>query len=587
MTLSLLVTRSILAATLFVSAGTTAFAQFETRASTNIGAHIPNSFAVGDFNRDGNLDIAILSYDPVALVMIFLGNGDGTFRASDSYAVAVDPLYATTASLRHNGILDLVVGDLASDNVYVMLGNGDGTFQPAVAYPATGAPENVGTGHFTGSGNLDIIALARIDCNCVEVLPGNGDGTFRAAVVTSIPYSVGGLAMASGDFNGDGKLDVAVSGGFDTTFQVDILLGNGDGSFRADGFYGVSADPISVVGGHFHGGNKVDLAVGNLLDSSVSVLLGDGDGGFERAVEYGTYAPISMSAGDLNGDGREDLVVANYGSASNYLSSSLSVLTGNGDGTFQPGLAYPAGESLNYVAIGDFNGDRKPDLVTVDSLANTIITLLNTGVVTFSPTTPLTFPTQLIGTTSAPQSTTLNNSGTKPLTISSVTYSGESFHMRTTCKGSVAPGASCSITATFTPQAENVTTGTVTIHDSASSKPQFVELVGTGTVVKLIPRQLTFPPQKNGTKSPPQTIVLTNTGSAALDFTSAIRIGGPDPNRDFFESNNCSTSLKAGASCDIHVIFAPRMKGSFSASVVITDSGGGSPQSIPLSGTGD
>jgi len=91
MTLSLLVTRSILAATLFVSAGTTAFAQFETRASTNIGAHIPNSFAVGDFNRDGNLDIAIVSYDPVALVMIFLGNGDGTFRASDSYAVAVDP----------------------------------------------------------------------------------------------------------------------------------------------------------------------------------------------------------------------------------------------------------------------------------------------------------------------------------------------------------------------------------------------------------------------------------------------------------------------------------------------------------------
>ena len=481
----------------------------------------------------------------------------------------------------------MVVGDLASDNVYVTLGNGDGTFQPAVAYPATGAPENVGTGHFTGSGNLDIIALARIDCNCVEVLPGNGDGTFRAAVVTSIPYSVGGLAMASGDFNGDGKLDVAVSGGFDTTFQVDILLGHGDGIFRADGFYGVSADPISVVGGHFHGGNKVDLAVGNLLDSSVSALLGDGDGGFERAVEYGTYAPISMSAGDLNGDGREDLVVANYGSASNYLSSSLSVLTGNGDGTFQPGLAYPAGESLNYVAIGDFNGDRKPDLVTVDSLANTIITLLNTGVVTFSPTTPLTFPTQLIGTTSAPQSTTLNNSGTKPLTISSVTYSGESFHMRTTCKGSVAPGASCSITATFTPQAENVTTGTVTIHDSASSKPQFVELVGTGTVVKLIPRQLTFPPQKNGTKSPPQTIVLTNTGSAALDFTSAIRIGGPDPNRDFFESNNCSTSLKAGASCDIHVIFAPRMKGSFSASVVITDTGGGSPQSIPISGTGD
>jgi len=576
------------AASLFLSAGSAAVAQFETRASISTGAYVPVSLVVGDFNRDGKLDVAVVNYLPSGNVMIFLGNGDGTFIAGASYAVAVQPFYAAAASFRHNGILDLVVGDSLSDDVYVLLGNGDGTFQPAVTYPTTGRPDRVDTGHFTGSGNVDIVALTGIGCDCVEVLPGNGDGTFGAAVVTPVTNNVEGLAMAPGDFDGDGNLDLAVSGAVDTDFRVEVFFGNGDGSFHTEGgYYQVSADPISIAAGHFRGGSKIDLATGNYLDSSVSVLLGNGDGTFEPAVRYGTYTPTWLTVGDLDGDGNEDLAVSNLGSANNDLVSSVSVLLGNGDGTFQSGVAYPAGELLNYVAIGDFNGDRKPDLVAVDKLGDAVITLLNTGVVTFSPTTPLTFPTQLIGTTSAPQTTTLTNSGTKPLTISSVSYSGAPFHMRTSCKGSVAPGANCSITATFTPQAENVTTGAVTIHDSASSKPQFVELVGTGTVVKLVPRQLTFPPQKNGTKSPPQTIVLTNTGSAALDFTSAIRIGGPDPNRDFFESNNCSTSLKAGASCDIHVTFAPRMKGSFSASVVITDTGGGSPQSIPISGTGD
>jgi hypothetical protein len=304
-------------------------------------------------------------------------------------------------------------------------------------------------------------------------------------------------------------------------------------------------------------------------------------------VYYDTPYPIWVAAGDLNADGKQDLVAANANTPANLSAGLLSVFRGNGDGTFQSSVGYPAGEFLNYVAIGDFNRDRKPDLVAVDSQGDAVITLLNTGVVTFSPTTPLTFPTQLIGTSSASLTTTLTNSGTTALTISSITYSGVPFHMRTTCHGSIAPAGNCSITASFTPQVKDVTTGTVTIHDGASSKPQVVELVGTGTFVKLAPRQLTFPPQKNGTTSPPQTIRLTNTGSTALDFTSSIYIGGPDPNRDFFESNNCPTSLNGGASCSIHVVFAPRMTGPFNATVVITDTGGGSPQIVPLTGTGD
>jgi FG-GAP-like repeat/Abnormal spindle-like microcephaly-assoc'd, ASPM-SPD-2-Hydin len=589
MTRSRKVAWNLVAALCLGVVGTHAVAQFETRASASTGTFRPVSLTIGDFNRDGKLDVAVLTDVPSpGEVMIFLGNGDGTFSLGASYAVAVQPLDLTAASLKQNGVLDLVVGDEGSYNVYVMMGNGDGTFQSAVPYPTSGNPLVVGTGDFIGHGKLDIVALTRPGavCACVEVLPGNGDGTFQAAIITPIPYNIDGFAMATSDFNGDGKLDVAVSGGLGTANQVDILLGNGDGSFTADGYYPVSLAPYSVAASHFKGGKSgFDLAVGNLEDNSVSVLLGNGDGTFQQAVKYDTWAPNWVAIGDLNGDGKEDLVVANYGSPTNQLASSVSVLSGNGDGTFKPGVAYLAGESLTYVAIGDFNGDHKPDLVAVDALGDAVITLLNTGVVSFSPTSPLTFATQLLGTTSAPLTATLTNNGTTPLTISSIHYTGKPFHMRTTCGASVAPGGSCTITATFSAETEGVTTGTVTIHDSASSKPQFVELTGTGTAVKLQPHQLTFPPQKAGTKSHSQNIRLTNIGSTALDFTRSIYIQETENN--FFESNNCPTSLAAGASCSISVIFAPRKTGTLTGSVIITDTGGGSPQSVPLTGTGD
>jgi hypothetical protein len=358
MTLSLKPAWRIVAALLcLVAAATQAVAQFETRASASTVAYRPSSVAIGDFNRDGRLDVAVVSYLPTGNVMILLGNGDGTFRAGASYAVAVQPFYAATASLRHNGILDLVVGDSLSDYVYVMLGNGDGTFQPAVPYPTTGRPNAVGIGDFASDGKMDIVALGGIGCNCVEVLPGDGDGTFGAAVISSVPYGVGGLALATGDFDGDGKLDVAVTGQFGSANQVDIMLGNGNGSFRPHGYYPVSLAPDSIVVGHFGGGEKNDLAVGNLEGGSVSVILGNGNGTFRQATDYETWSPTWVAVGDLNGDGKEDLVAANFGSASNTDDSSVSVFTGNGDGTFQAGVAYPVAGGLDYVAVGDFNGD--------------------------------------------------------------------------------------------------------------------------------------------------------------------------------------------------------------------------------------
>jgi hypothetical protein len=459
-------------------------AQFETRASFPVGKDVaPYSLAVGDFNGDGIPDVAVVDQlRTTGSLKILLGNGDGTFRQGATYEV--DVLFSVaTASLRNNGILDLVVGG-GGDSVYVMLGNGNGTFRSPVPYATTAESIMVGLGDFMGKGNIDIVDLEAtstqgVVCDCVEVLPGNGDGTFGAPITTPVPYNIGGLAIAVGDFNDDGKLDVALGGGFSSDDQVDILLGNGNGTFNADGYYAVSSEPGSVAVGYFTGDKKkIDLAVANVLGSSLSVLLGNGNGTFQPSVYYDTAFPTWIVAQDLNGDGKVDLAASNSGVPPQY-PPGVSVLQGNGDGTFQPGGFYPAGEQINYVAAADFNGDGKPDLVLVDLDGESVITLLNTGVVSFSPTTPLNFQKQAVGKTSAPQTVTLTNTGTTELKIQSMKASAE-FVVTSTCGARVAPGAECTISARFSPTKQGAQQGTISIIDNASSKPQVIELLGTG-----------------------------------------------------------------------------------------------------------
>lgn len=268
-----------------ISLGSPAVAQFETRSSVLVnGSSIAISAVVGDFNGDGILDLADINGLPTTGgVNILLGNGDGTFRAGATNLVGIFPLFGATASLRHNGILDLVFNDMLNDDVWVMLGNGDGTFQPAIAYPTTAETFMVQLGSFTGSGNVDIVAIEGYnvagtdDCSCVEVLPGNGDGTFGAPITTPQPYGLTASRMATGDFNDDGKLDLALVGEAFPNYEVAILLGNGDGTFNPDGYYVVSETPQAIATGYFTASNKkLDLAVVSTVDTSLSVLLNNG-----------------------------------------------------------------------------------------------------------------------------------------------------------------------------------------------------------------------------------------------------------------------------------------------------------------------
>jgi hypothetical protein len=454
-------------------------AQFETRGISEAPLS-PVSVAVGDFNHDGKLDIAVASlYSQQSFgttIQVLIGNGDGTFQKAVSYTVGVTPVSVATADLNGDGNLDLVVLNGTSDNISVLLGKGDGTFLPAVNYNTPPGPIFVTTEDFNGDGKIDLVTVDLGDgtgnCACVAILLGNGDGTFQSPIKTTTATTP--FAIGVGDFNADGHLDLAVAESFSSADQVEILLGNGDGTFRHGQIESVGAEPSSIAVSDFNGDHNFDLAVAENEGESVGVLLGNGDGTFRREMRYPTNFPVWVAAADLNGDGRSDLVVANIA-----FPNAITVFMGNGDGTFQRPTLYPVGFTNRFVAVGDFNGDHKPDIVFTASGTSYVEVLLNTGAVSFSPATPLNFKNQSVGTTSAPLTVKLTNTAKSLLKLSSMKATGQ-FGMSSTCGESVPSGATCTINVTFSPKTKGAKAGAITINDSASSKPQVIEPGGTG-----------------------------------------------------------------------------------------------------------
>jgi len=239
---------------------------------------------------------------------------------------------------------------------------GNGCFRAPVSYATGTSPSMVLIGDFNNDGNSDFAVSYQGACESgpgVDVFLGNGHGRFRRQIISQIdadPY-----AFAIGDFNGDGILDIAAAlgGCGGAPHQLEVALGNGDGTFQPHQTYSSGMEPEGVAVGDFDGDGKIDLVV-NSSDNQY-LWLGNGDGTFRLGATYPTIgSDFSLYSADMNLDGKLDLV--NQG----YIPNQIIVEVGNGDGTFDSPFTYKITGLTSQYAIADVNGDRFPDVMTAD-----------------------------------------------------------------------------------------------------------------------------------------------------------------------------------------------------------------------------
>jgi hypothetical protein len=350
-------------------------------------AHPYQALTAGDVNGDGRNDLA--GVDQAGMVDLLAGRGDGTFDLIQSYGSGTNLTGIVLGDLDGDGRADAMVSVGGSDAVFVRYANAEGrlgtdqTPAPHGTYSGSGA-----VGDFNGDGRTDIAACGADDASQIKVALGNDDGTLGQETF----YSIAGIrpeAMTAADLDGDGRQDIAVATGLQGSIVgeaqtrpgvlsaplggLSVLLGHGDGTFIEPGpSYAVGTNPRQVIQADLNRDGRPDLVVVNGGDSDVgdgwvSIFLGNGDGTFapEHRLSVG-FLPVAAVVADFNSDGRADLAVADYGHIYFNVAGDLSILLGNGDGTFQPRTVVSQGFAPTGLAVADFNADGKSDLVLTD-----------------------------------------------------------------------------------------------------------------------------------------------------------------------------------------------------------------------------
>ena len=360
----------------------------------------PAAIAAGDFNSDGKVDLATASRSNTGggTVATLLGDGTGGFgtasevNLSSTQTVVRDPHAIVAGDFNKDGNLDLATANYASKNISVLLGDGTGRFstERINVIPIRGYPTSIAASDFNNDGNLDLVTTNPLSVRggSVSVLFGDGTGNFSGSngePENNYPISYDDPSSVTvGDFNGDARQDFAVVGSHRSTYPnvpsyVSVFMGHGRGNFAPAYQFRVVTNrdhTVSAVGPHgiatadFNRDGKQDLVVG--LSYMTFTYAGDGGGGFSLASMFEHGLSPTVSVGDFNGDMRLDLVRTFNGAG------TVAVDLGDGMGRFGAPTRFPVGVSSGDIVVSDFNGDGKHDVAGSNYSANNIWVLLNT-----------------------------------------------------------------------------------------------------------------------------------------------------------------------------------------------------------------
>ena len=345
--------------------------------STGYESH-PSSIALGHFNDDNYLDIAVANY-ATNNIAIFLGNGDGIFVNHGSFSTGSShPLFVTVAHLNNDDQTDLVVVNYGTNTVGILLGFGNGSFQDQTTY-FTGydsIPYSLAVGHFNKD-NYSDIAVVNYGTNNVGILLGYDNGTFTSQKTYTTLSNSNPSSIVLGDFNDDNRLDIAVSN--NGSGNVGIFLGHGNGSFQSQIIYPLDSNshPEYITVADLNNDNELDIVITDSINGRLQVLRGYGNGSFATITTYDIiYESGSMpiAVADFNNNNQSDIIVANYG-ANNVL-----VLM---DYRIEPStrqVNYHIGSrGITTVAVTDVNNDQIPDMISSLSQKIFIVNGLKNG----------------------------------------------------------------------------------------------------------------------------------------------------------------------------------------------------------------